>query len=118
VRPLGSLGFDTHDAPIRLDITFDGVHPEKAQEILDNPRWADRLPQTIEAELQAGLWRLGGQAAALAIAGAVLAALIVFRGLRRAAWAGLTGLLAIALVAGLSAVTFNPKAISEPRYTG
>jgi Predicted phosphoesterases, related to the Icc protein len=118
VRPLGSLGFDTHDAPIRLDITFDGVHPEKAQEILDNPRWADRLPQTIEAELQAGLWRLGGQAAALAIAGAVLAALIVFRSLRRAAWAGLTGLLAIALVAGLSAVTFNPKAISEPRYTG
>ncbi|MFO7251623.1 MAG: metallophosphoesterase [Actinomycetes bacterium] len=118
VRPLGTLGFDTHDAPLRLDMTVDGVRPEKAQELLENPRWADRLPQRIEEDLQEGLWRLGAQAAAFAVLGAALAGLVVFRSLRRAAWSALSGLLAVALAAGLSAATFNPKAVSEPRYTG
>lgn len=118
VRPLGTLGFDTHNAPVRLDMTFDGVRPDAAQEILDNPRWADRLPQIIEQDLQKGLWQLGIRALAFATLSAVLAGLIVFRSLRRAAWAGLAGLLSVVLVAGLSAATFNPKSISEPRYTG
>ncbi|MEV5411358.1 metallophosphoesterase [Thermopolyspora sp. NPDC052614] len=118
VRPLGTLGFDTHNSPLRLDLTFDGVHPEVAQQILDNPRWADRLPQAIETDLQDGLRRLVIQSVAFAVLGAALAGLVVFRGLRKAAWAGLTGLLAVALIAGLSAATFNAKSISEPRYTG
>jgi predicted phosphodiesterase len=118
VRPLGTLGFDTHQGPLRLDLTFDGVHPEVAQQILDNPRWADRLPQTIEEDLQRGLRLLIAQSAGFAVLGAVIAGLLVFRRLRRAAWTGLAALLSIVLVAGLSAVTFDPKSISEPRYTG
>jgi Predicted phosphohydrolases len=118
IRPLGTLGFNTHDGPVRLRVSFDGVHPDVAQEIMNNPRWADRLPETIEQDLEHALRELAIRALIFAVAGALITGLIIFRTWRRAAASGLTGLLSVVAVGAVSVATFNPQAINEPRYTG
>ncbi|GII87700.1 membrane protein [Sphaerisporangium siamense] len=118
VRPLGTLRFDSHHGPIRLRLSLDGIHADVAQQLLESPRWAETLPDLIEADLQAGLRELIIRAAVCAVAGGFLAGLIVFRAWRRALWTSLGSLLAVGLVTAVSAATFNPRSIAEPRYTG
>jgi predicted MPP superfamily phosphohydrolase len=118
IRPLGTLGFNTHDGPVRLMVSFDGVHPELAKEIMDNPRWADRLPETIQHDLEDALRVLVIRSVLAAVAGAAVTGLIVFHSWRRALASGLTGLLGLAVIGALVATSVNPKAINEPRYTG
>jgi predicted MPP superfamily phosphohydrolase len=118
VRPLGTLRFDSHHGPIQLSLSLDGIHADIAQQLLESPRWAETLPDLIEADLQAGLRELAIRAAVCAVAGGFLAGLIVFRRWRSALWTGLGSFGAIALVAVISVMTFNPGSIAEPRYTG
>ncbi|WP_344932750.1 metallophosphoesterase family protein [Sphaerisporangium flaviroseum] len=118
IRPLGTLRFDSHHGPLRLSLSLDGIHADLAQQLLESPRWAETLPNLIEADLQAGLRELLIRAVAFAVAGGLLTGLVVFRSWRRALWTGLGSLVAVALVAVLSVVTFNPRSIAEPRYTG
>ncbi|WP_372500114.1 metallophosphoesterase family protein [Sphaerisporangium perillae] len=118
IRPLGTLRFDSHHGPIQLGLSLDGIHADVAQQLLESPRWAETLPGLIEADLQAGLRDLLIRATLFAVAGGLLAGLIVFRSWRRALWTGLGSLVAVALVAALSVLTFNPRSIAEPRYTG
>jgi predicted MPP superfamily phosphohydrolase len=118
VRPLGTLSFNSHDAPLRLDLTIEAVHPEVAEEILKNPRWADRLPTTIEADVIAGLRSLVVRAALFAVVFGFITGLVVFRRLSRAAWTAAGSLVMVAVLGGVSALTFNPRSIAEPRYTG
>ncbi|MBO3750514.1 metallophosphoesterase [Streptosporangiaceae bacterium NEAU-GS5] len=118
VRPLGTLRFASHSGPVRLGLSIDAVHPEEAQEILNNPRWADRLPETIEADLQDGLRQLIIRAAIFALGGGLVVGLVVFRRITLAAVTSGAALLSVVVVAGVSVLTFNPRSISEPRYTG
>ncbi|SDI00419.1 Predicted phosphohydrolase, MPP superfamily [Sinosporangium album] len=118
VHPLGKLLFDTHDAPVRLRITLENIDQDQAKSMIEDPRLADRLPGIIEENLGVGLRALALQAALWSLAGAVLAALVVFRRL----WAVLTGfvatLVAIAAIGVGVFVTFRPESVVEPRYTG
>lgn len=118
VRPLGTLSFDSHNGPVRLGLTIEAVHPDAAEEILKNPRWADRLPTTIENDVVDGLRRLAVRAVLFAVAAGFLTGLVVFRRLSRAAWTAAGSLAMVAVVGGVSALTFNPRSIAEPRYTG
>ncbi|WP_310738415.1 metallophosphoesterase [Microbispora sp. H10670] len=118
VRPLGTLNFNTHDAPVRLGLTIEAVHPDVAEDIIKNPRWADRLPTTIETDVIEGLRRLAVRAALFAVAAGFVTGLVVFRRLSRAAWTAGGSLVMVAVLGGVSALTFNPRSIAEPRYTG
>ncbi|GII96280.1 membrane protein [Sinosporangium siamense] len=118
VHPLGTLLFDTHDAPLRLRITLENIDQDQAKAMIEEPRLADRLPDLIEENLGTGLWALAVQAGLWAVLGAVVAALVAFRRV----WAALVGLVttfvAIAAIATASFVTFRPEAVVEPKYTG
>ncbi|RGA05606.1 metallophosphoesterase [Microbispora triticiradicis] len=118
VRPLGTLKFNTHDGPVRLGLTIEAVHPDVAEDIIKNPRWADRLPTTIETDVIEGLRRLAVRAALFAVAAGFVTGLVVFRRLSRAAWTAGGSLVMVAVLGGVSALTFNPRSIAEPRYTG
>ncbi|WP_424536693.1 metallophosphoesterase family protein [Sphaerisporangium viridialbum] len=118
VRPLGTLRFDSHHGPLRLSLSLDGIHADVAQQLLESPRWAETLPDLIEADLQAGLRELVIRAVVFAVVGGLVTGLIVFRKWRRALWTGLGSFTAVALVGLLSVMTFNPRSIAEPRYTG
>ncbi|WP_169981728.1 MULTISPECIES: metallophosphoesterase [unclassified Microbispora] len=118
VRPLGALSFDSHSGPLRLDLTIEAVHPEVAEEILKNPRWADRLPTTIEADVISGLRSLAVRAVLFAVAAGFLTGLVAFRRLSRAVWTAAGSLAMVVVLGGVAALTFNPRSIAEPRYTG
>lgn len=118
VRPLGTLHFDSHNGPVRLELSIEAVHPEVAQEILSNPRWADRLPETIENDLAEGLRELVIRALLFATIAGFLTGLVVFRRITRAVWTAGGSLALVIVLAGTSALTFNPRSLSEPRYTG
>ncbi|MEZ0074113.1 metallophosphoesterase [Planotetraspora sp. GP83] len=118
VRPLGTLSFNSHNSPVRLSLDIEAVHPDAAEQILRNPRWADRLPMMIESDVANGLRRLVIRALICAVVAGFLTGLVVFRRLSKAAWTGAGSLVMVVLLGGLSAVTFNPRSVSEPRYTG
>lgn len=118
IRPLGTLRFESHNGPIRLNLAIEAVHPDEAEEILSNPRWADRLPESIESDLVGGLRELIIRALVFAVVGGFVVGLIVFRRISRAAWTGASSLILVITVGAVSALTFNPRSIAEPRYTG
>ncbi|MEO3813321.1 metallophosphoesterase [Sphaerisporangium sp. B11E5] len=118
VRPLGTLRFDSHQGPLQLQLSLNGIHTDIAQRLLESPRWAETLPGLIEADLQSGLRDLLVRAALWSVGGAIVVGLVVFRTWRRALLTGLTSLCGLVLAGALAAMTFNPASISEPRYTG
>ncbi|GAB3213891.1 metallophosphoesterase family protein [Marinactinospora thermotolerans] len=118
VAPLGRLEFDTHAAPLRFEAAISEIRLAAAQELFENPEAIPQVAASIGADLEQGVIRLFVRAGLAALIGATLAALVLFRDLRRAGWSALTALLTLAATGGATYATFNPGAISEPRYTG
>ncbi|WP_394347294.1 metallophosphoesterase family protein [Streptomonospora litoralis] len=118
VSPLGKLEFDTHSAPLSFRAAISEIRLSAAQEMFQNPDAINRMAESIGDQLRNGVIRLFVQAVLAAVAGAGVTALVVFRSWRRAGMSALTALLVLAGAGGLSAATFNPGAIAEPRYTG
>nr|WP_255429930.1 metallophosphoesterase [Streptomonospora sp. PA3] len=118
VSPLGRLAFDTHSAPLSFRASIDEIRLSAAQEMFQNPQAINRMAESIGDQLRDGVIRLFAQAVGAAVAGAGITALVLFRDWRRAGLSALTALLLLAGAGGLSAATFNPAAIAEPRYTG
>ncbi|WP_344976050.1 metallophosphoesterase family protein [Salinactinospora qingdaonensis] len=118
VAPLGKLGFETHDAPLRFDVEISEIRLAAAQELFENPDAINRLAETIGSDLRQGVIELFVRAVTSAVGGAGLTALVLFRDWRRVGWSALTALLTLAAAGGLTYGTFSPSAVSEPRYTG
>lgn len=118
VRPLGTLAFDSHRSPVRLNLSIEAVHPDVAEKMLEDREWSDRLPATIEKEITDGVRRLAIRGAIGAVAAGFLTGLLLFRRLSRAAWTSAGSLAMVAVLGVTSALTFNPRSIAEPRYTG
>ncbi|GAA1979325.1 metallophosphoesterase [Nocardiopsis rhodophaea] len=118
VAPLGKLAFDTHDAPLRFEAAITEIRPAAANELFRNPDAIDRMADTIGAEVQHGVLLLFARAVAAAVLGAAITSLVLFRNWRRALGSALSALITFAAAAGMAAATFNPAAVSEPRYTG
>ncbi|MFJ2032802.1 metallophosphoesterase [Streptosporangium sp. NPDC087985] len=117
-HPLGTLLFDTHDAPVGLRITLQNINTARAGMLLEDPKFADQIPALLEKELLEGVKTLILRAVLCGLAGALLTSLIVFHRPGPA----LAGLLSAAvLIAGTGAavaLTFRPNSVVEPKYTG
>lgn len=118
VSPLGSVSFDTHDGPLRVEASVEQVRAEAARRIVENPQSLTGLGHRVVEDLRAALIRLAFQASISAVLGASLAALVLFRRWR---WVGASALgsAIFLLVTSLTGYfTFNRQAIEEPQYTG
>ncbi|HEX8803936.1 MAG TPA: metallophosphoesterase, partial [Acidimicrobiales bacterium] len=118
LAPLGTIGLDTHDWPLRLELRVDELGLDEAERIAEHPETVDTLGDDLADEVRAALVRLTVRCALLAVAGGVAGALAA-----KASWrSALTGLalgsLVVAGVGGGTAATFDPGAVAEPRYTG
>ncbi|MEV0589866.1 metallophosphoesterase family protein [Nonomuraea cavernae] len=116
--PLGTLTFNTHDAPLRLRITLENIDQERAKTLFEDPRLADRLPEIIERDLLDGTRALIIRSLLCAGAGALIAVLMVFRRPRVALLGLVAASVALAATGALAALTFRPNSLVEPRYTG
>ncbi|HET6212879.1 MAG TPA: metallophosphoesterase [Micromonosporaceae bacterium] len=118
VPPLGSLSVDSHDGPAHLTIQLGSLDQRRTQELVNDPNGVTRASDTALTDIESGLTRLVLRTAGAAVLGALLLAAIVFRDVRRVAWAGGLALAVVAGTLGLALATFRPKSIEEPRYTG
>jgi predicted phosphodiesterase len=118
IPPLGSLHLDTHDGPARLTIQLGALDQARTQSMITDPGGITRATEEVADDVVAGVIRVGFGGLGAAVLGAMLLAALVFRDVRRVAWAG--GL-ALAVMAGSVAVagaTFRVNAVEEPRYEG
>ncbi|MFF4416683.1 metallophosphoesterase [Streptosporangium sp. NPDC001559] len=117
-HPFGTLLFDTHDAPVGLRVTLENINTSRVAMILDNPRMSSHLPSMMEKELREGVKTLVIRALVCGLAGGLLGSLIVFRRPGPALAGLLSAAVAIAGTGAAVALTFHPRSVVEPKYTG
>ena len=119
VPPLGALAVDVYDGPLRLEIALQRVDQERARALASDPVRLAGVVNEVTDDLRGAVVRLAWTTAGLAIGGAALTSLVVYR--RRGAnpllAAGITTVLLLG-TAGIGAATWRPEALSQPKYTG
>jgi predicted MPP superfamily phosphohydrolase len=118
VPPLGSLSVDSHDGPAHLSINLGSLDQRRTQALVNDPNGIVRASDTALTDVESGLTRLVLRAAGSAVLGALLLSALIFRDVRRVAWAGGLALAIVGGTLGTALVTFRPKSIEEPRYDG
>ncbi len=116
--PLGALRLDTHEGPAHLQIRLDGLDQARTQALIDDPASIRRASQTAVSDLRHGVNLLVLHTTGVAVLGAMAAAFLVYRRVRQVAWAGGLSLAVMASSFGMAALTFHPRALTEPRYDG
>ena len=118
IPPLGTLRFDTHSGPVRLEAQVTRIRPERARDLIENPYDFDHLADTIDGDIAHAFVVMAVRAAIVALACAAVAGLVVFRSRWSALWSTATAFSGLIIVGLLGALTFNPRSLGEPRFTG
>ncbi|MGL5859523.1 MAG: metallophosphoesterase family protein [Angustibacter sp.] len=116
--PVGSVRFDTHDTPVAVLASIRAVDVDSARGVIDSPAQLERLADTAPDVVRAAAGQALASSLLCGVAGAVVLSVLLTRR-RRGVALGLTGVLT--LVVGLGAVTaatFDPAALAQPRFTG
>jgi predicted phosphodiesterase len=118
VPPLGRLVMDTHDGPLRLSATVDGIRLDAARGLVSGGTTTAALRERLTSDVRAALVAVAGRSAAVALVAGGLAALLVLRRPRD----GVVGVVAAAVVlaasGGAAVGTARASALTEPTYTG
>jgi predicted phosphodiesterase len=118
VAPLGSLAVDVYDGPLRLQIDLERVDQERARALATDPVRLNGVVDRVTDDLRSAVTELVWITAGLAVAGAVVASLVVFRRRREPLIAGGLTVVVLAVTAGLGVATWRPEAMTQPTYTG
>jgi hypothetical protein len=115
--PLGVIQADTHLSPLRLTATLQEVDPDEANQTVREGGVA-ALVEEVERDGLSALRGYALRALAIALVGALVAGIVLFRRPREALAVGLAGWLVVVALAGLAYTTFRPRAFLEARYSG
>jgi predicted phosphodiesterase len=118
VAPLGSLTVDVYDGPLRLQIDLERVDQERARALASDPVRLNGVVDGVTDDLRSGITTLVWLTAGVAVAGALVASLVVFRRRRDTLLAGGLTVVVLAGTAGLGVATWRPEAMTQPTYTG
>jgi predicted MPP superfamily phosphohydrolase len=116
--PLGSLELDTHDGPAHLRVALDGLDRAQTEALITDPAGIQRASRSAVDDFRSGVDRLIVGATGAGMLGAMFAAALVYRRMRKVAWAGGLALVILGASFGTAALTFNPRSLKEPRYEG
>ncbi|MEU4471236.1 metallophosphoesterase [Micromonospora sp. NPDC023888] len=118
IPPLGALLLDSHDGPTHLTVRLGALDQGRTEALIDDPASISRASQSAVEDVRSGVMRLGLRALGASVLVTLLLAGLIFRNVRRTAWAGGLALLVTAGSLGTAAATVRPQAIEEPRYEG
>jgi predicted MPP superfamily phosphohydrolase len=118
IPPLGALHLDSHDGPAHLRVRLGALDQVRTQDLIDDPSGISRVSRSAIRDLREAVIRVGAQALGTALLGALALAAVVFRDVRRVAWAGGLALAVTGASVVTAAATFRLSAIEEPRYEG
>jgi len=118
IPPLGALYLDSHEGPIHLKVDLGSLDQNRTEALIDDPTAISAAGQGAVDDVTAGVLRLGLRALGAALATALLLAALIFRNVKRVAWAGVIALAVTGGSLGLAAGTIRRGSIAEPRYEG
>jgi predicted phosphodiesterase len=118
VPPLGELLLDTHDGPVQLGVRVARLRDDAVRALAANPGQLTGLGAEVNRDLRAGLVDLVLRTALVTALGGGALGLLVLRSRRRSLEASGAGLAALAVVGAWTGVTFDERALAEPRFTG
>jgi predicted phosphodiesterase len=116
--PLGEIRAETHLAPLTLEASLQSVDPEQLNALIQE-RSVESLVILVERETRVAIRSYAVRAGWIALAGSVVAALLIHRTNRRAVLGAVaSGFLLIAAAGTSTWLTYRPDAFREPTYTG
>lgn len=118
VSPLGALTLDSHQAPLRLDVDVDRLDPERSRDLVNHPERISGLEDQITGDVRDGAVDLALRSGAAVVCGATALGLAVYRRPRRALASGGLALALLAASGGAAYLSWNPKSVLEPRFSG
>jgi predicted MPP superfamily phosphohydrolase len=119
VGPLGNLHLDTHDGPLGIKVNVEALNVLEAQNLVNDPNTINGLSAWVTHDLHKAVVHLVIRSAVSGVAGGLLLSLLVYRRhWRRIAAVGVTSAATVLGTFGAAAATWNPRAVSEPTYTG
>ncbi len=118
IPPLGALTLDSHDGPVRLNVTLDRLRQADARRLLDKPAGLKDIGDQAAHDVRGALLTLALRTSLAALLGALALGLLVFRSLRRALLTGAMSLVLLGATGGVAALTWDPAALREPTYSG
>jgi predicted phosphodiesterase len=116
--PLGSVHLRTHDGPAHLTVNLKSLDPVRTEALVAKPDQLEAASQTAADDIELGVIRTALRTTGAALLGALVAAALVYRRMRRVAQAGLMALAVMVASLGIAFVSFRPTAIEEPQYQG
>ena len=118
VPPVGKLTMDSHWGPLRIRASITGIRLDQARDALGSGLTGAQLENRISRDVHHALLVLGLKTAAAALLGAGVVVALTFRRWRPIAAAAITAVVALIISGGLTAATWNTKALAQPRFTG
>ncbi len=118
VPPLGSLQMNTNHGPLQLTIDIRQLNETDVRQLVDDPKSFANLPDIASAQLRHGIIVAAIRGAIAAAAGSLLLGLIAFRRIVPALAACGVSILLLSTAGTVAAISWNPKSVLEPRYTG
>ena len=118
IPPLGSLQLATDRAPVQLDATVTDIDTAAAQRLINNPDEIKGIEKKVTHDVNSALIVLLVRATITALVGAAVLIFVVTRRWRAALAGTVVILLAGLASAGGAYLTWNSKALAEPKYTG
>lgn len=118
IAPLGSLELASHRAPLRLDVDVRRINVQDAKQIINDPASLAGIQDRVVAGVESGVAELAVRSAVAAVAGALALGLVVWRRPRQALAAGGVSLSLFAACGAGALLTWNPRCVLEPRFTG
>ncbi|GAB3452756.1 metallophosphoesterase [Kineococcus endophyticus] len=116
--PVGKVTFDTHRAPIVVTANIESVDVDAAARLVRSPQQLLALELTAADTVRAATVRAATYSLLCGFGGALLAAVVVFRGRRRTLQTGATLLVVVVATGTGTWATFDPSALRQPRFTG
>lgn len=118
VPPLGKLTMASHWGPLQIRATVTGIRLDAARDALGGGLTRAQLEERISQDVRGAMVILAVKSSLAALVGAGLVALLAFRRWRPIAAAAATTVVALLISGGITALTWNTKALSQPRFTG
>lgn len=119
VPPFGTVSADTHQAPLRVQLSPQSVSPSGTQELVESRPSQQQLMQDLREQLVDGVRRLTWRVGLSGLLGGLLAALLFrARSARQIVGAALAGTLLPLLLYGATFAQYDADAFRQPTLTG